>query len=100
MGISSKYFIQIGTLTQYRAQHCGIKYGTYFSKYSTQNRRYCQLTQNKEERVKQIRTPDYSVLNLSAAYIWSLPVGYVIPWHWLSHQIVRTQSAVHSQLRP
>jgi hypothetical protein len=46
------------------------------------------LTQNKEERVKQIRTPDYSVLNLSALYSWSLPVGYVIPWHWLIHQIV------------
>jgi len=44
VGISSKYFNQIGTPTHYRAQHCSIKYGTYFSKFSTQNRRYCQLT--------------------------------------------------------
>lgn len=87
MGISSKYFMQIGTPTQYRA-HCATKYGTYFSKYSTQNMRYCQLTRNNEERVKQIRTPYYSVLNLSAPYSWSLAVGYVIPWHWLINQIV------------
>lgn len=88
MGISSKYLIQISTPTQYRAQHCGTKYGTCFSKYSPQNRSYCQFTQNKEERVKQIRTTYYSVLNLSAIYTWSLPVGYVIPWHWLINQIV------------
>ena len=35
MDISSKYSIQIGIPTKYRAQ-----YGTYLSKYSTQNRRY------------------------------------------------------------